>query len=146
MAECNRLSLGLESEQLAPQNPLTRGGKFVTKIENDERIEDRTPPPGMGQLSAAVPAPSATLRAAAMPLPKPPWYRRFMDLNVKLLKLLLKEGGVVAARGAIWEGVKWLAGGLLFGRKRQPAQVSPPGPIFLSLHRVSPTQIPETGK
>ena len=137
--------LALSSALLAPQNPLTRGGKFATKIENDERIEDPPPPLELGAtFLAGRPTFSATVTLG--PLPTPPWYRRFMDLNVKLLKLLLKEGGVVAARGAIWEGVKWLAGGLLFGRNRQPAQVSSPGPIFLPLHRVSPTQIPETGK
>ena len=45
---------------------------------------------------------------------KPPWHRRFMYRNFKLAKPLLKE--------VIVEFVKWL----ILGRKRQPAQVSPP--------------------
>ena len=49
------------------------------------------------------------------PPTKPPW-RRFMDLNWKMGKPILKEG----AREAFVETIKWL-----LGFKRQPAPARP---------------------
>ena len=94
---------------------------------NDPHIEYRnveirhhmvTPDPVFWQFT--VPPLTGTLTKP--PRPKPPWPKWFIDLHLKAVKF----ASIEVIRAVIREAIRAAINSLSLGRKRQPAQVSPP--------------------